>query len=176
MSEDPCGGGEILVAGPFAPPGEKYPTRLTLPSHWVPGDVRVLTPAADFLGNRVLLSAACGTLLPWAPAPLELAPGLQGDETLAAAALAAAATGRARVLVVLDRSPWAHPLAWAVIRQARPSPERPSPWCCPLSVFDLQVGSGRALQPSDVPLDRLAAIMRRLLGPGGCPWGQEAAA
>lgn len=178
-------GGGILVIGPCAvSQGGGGTSGLTVPAGWVRGDVYVLTGAADFLGGRVVLRSVMQELLPWSPKPLPFLPEAGGagpeggpgsgcaPELLADAAVRTAAAG-ANVLAAIQDGPWEDPLAAAVTRRAAGGDGRDAERFA-LSIIDLRHRAGTPPPvPSVVPLDKLAAIMYRLLGPEGCPWDRE---
>lgn len=175
--------GEVLLWGTAGGGNAPDVSGLTLPAGWVKDDVFILTPLPDFLGARTMLKELAASLKPWTTWPLTLTahtggPGLEDGRTAAALADAviSLATRGAHVLVVSAGSPWNDPVGRALIqahlwqggdRQAE-SPVRSRS-------FSLHVvengGAPRIL--AQTPLDRLEAIMVRLLAPGGCPWDRE---
>jgi len=185
-----CSGlaGDIIIAGPLqeAPSGARPPAPV-LPYEWADRVTYVLTSPADFLGTRSLLQGLLHAFLPWDAGALPVGelmgggrqgagqedPGEAPHERLAGAAVLAANAGRACVFAAVDGSPWIDPLARAIIRRAQDA-RRTRAAGCTVSVLDLRPSKGAHLQGvSGVPLDGLATIMRRLLGPGGCPWDRE---
>ncbi|MDP2873285.1 MAG: MazG nucleotide pyrophosphohydrolase domain-containing protein [Bacillota bacterium] len=105
-------------------------------------------------------------------------PGILTTETEPEPALAdavssiyGAARGGAAVMLLLAASPWHDRLGREIIARRLGGAEGGS------DKVDLQVlelpSAGATLSLSDVPLDRLVAIMRRLLAPDGCPWDRE---
>jgi uncharacterized protein YabN with tetrapyrrole methylase and pyrophosphatase domain len=76
-------------------------------------------------------------------------------------------------MVLLPGSPWADELGRIFIRRRTEAAAGGSgAMAIALYVVDLMPGESQVTL-SDVPLDRLAAVMRRLLAPDGCPWDRE---
>ncbi len=156
-----------------------------LPTGWISGEILALTPADDFLGGRALLAELAAALRPWSirPLPIESARPVASDEhtheaeALAAAAVKQAAHG-ARVLVLTARQPWDDPVGRAIIRSRLAEHA-----CAADQTAACHARAGFALQAIDsaesmrfvaqTALDKLEAIMVRLLAPGGCPWDRE---
>jgi NTP pyrophosphatase (non-canonical NTP hydrolase) len=117
-----------------------------------------------------LTSALREWLQPWGPVDLTAVAAKDGgqaaDAPIADAAVRAAADG-ARLLVVTAGNPWLDEVASALLRA------RSSPACTFTLIVLEQPAPGTWRSPAETPLDRLEAIMRRLLAPGGCPWDRE---
>ncbi len=140
----------------FAPPN---PTNLTLPAAWAGGPVYAATPASDFFGERLLLAGLAASLKPWAIEALPCA-----KSSFADAAVEAAAAG-AGVLVVTEGFPWQDEAGRAIVDARRAG--------ATFFLHVVEVASGVPRFLAQTPLDRLEAIMLRLLAPGGCPWDRE---
>ena len=160
--------GQILLWGPAPAAAAIHAGVLSLPAGWGDGKVLVAGPP----GRPELAGELAAALLIYKLKPLlddcdgdsALAPG----EALADAAVAAARAG-ARVLVVTALSPWGDDVGQTVI-------SRRTGMCRPPEGFALQVIDRSAAADyhlAEIPLDRLAALMGRLLAPGGCPWDRE---
>jgi NTP pyrophosphatase (non-canonical NTP hydrolase) len=171
------GRGELLLYGPVEPVTSSGQgpdaSRWSPPAHWAGLTIKVLLPPelTAAAGAEPAVAAALGHLAPWS-ADVETLP-VAADEGLAALATraVAAASNGDKVLVLLPEPPWVHPLGRALVAAAlgrtRQPGERPA---FSFSVVDRSAG---AVSVSAMPLDRLGALMRRLLGPGGCPWDRE---
>lgn len=158
------GPGHILVWGPPPASSQLPALRLSLPASWAPGPTWVILPR-----DRELAAALLARLEPWSPRELVVpAPaGPPAPPPVPIASEAADLAGRGgRVLAVVDGIPWQDPLAQALLEA------RSRRGTFGLTVLE-QAWPGQTASLSETPLDRLEAIMGRLLGPGGCPWDRE---
>jgi len=155
--------GEILLYGPAPPPDQ---LRLSLPAGWLKAETLLIAPPAYDPGTASGLNRLAARLQPWPVCWLE-GTATADPRALAAAAVDAGQSGR-RVLALTAAPPWLDPVGGAIIRARRDR-----------SGFNLQVlevpgtARGAPYHLADTPLDRLEAVMGRLLGPGGCPWDRE---
>jgi NTP pyrophosphatase (non-canonical NTP hydrolase) len=146
-----------------------------LPAGWIGREVLVATAETGPINRRNRLTQIIAGLQPWQARPLQEVAADDGAGELGRAIVGAAWAG-ALILYVTDGAPWDDPVVQyvtgvrsgkaeaALDRQQRPG------------TFKLQVLENAASQcrhVAEVSLDRLMAIMRRLLGDGGCPWDRE---
>lgn len=176
--------------GPWGPgTGDAGKPPVQPPASWADRDVFVLALTGAGLREHPDRTAALlEELSAWRARPLPA--GSRGDAAptggagnLVSAVYEAAAAG-AGVMVFLPESPWCDGFGREVIRR-RLAPGRRAE-----AAAETESGTGAGDGPialyvvdltrspvpvslSDVPLDRLVAIMRRLLAPDGCPWDRE---
>ena len=147
-----------------------------LPTGWISDAVLVVTPPADFWGERHLLAELVSALQPWDLRPLPWPTAAPASLELLAAAIAAAASDGARVLCLTDGRPWEDAVAMAIVRRRAggfASLDGEGRGDAPFGLQVVEPASGVARKVAETPLDRLEAIMRLLLGEPGCPWDRE---
>ena len=155
--------GEILLYGPAPEPDQ---LRLSLPGSWLTAETLLIAPPAYDPGTAAGLNRLAVRLQPWPVGWLE-GTGAADPRALAAAAVDAAQRRR-RVLALTAAPPWLDPVGGAIIRA------RGDPGGFNLQVLEVPGEAQKApYHLAETPLDRLAAVMGRLLGPGGCPWDRE---
>lgn len=162
MSQAPSAIGDIIIWGPAPPPDQIRHTRFALPASWAGGTSQLLVAAEGQDGGSELGSALVEWLQPWGIS--QLSDGQTDGLDLARAAAAAARRG-CRVLVVTQGAPWEDEAARALLAERAGGGFH-------LQVLE-RVDGVRCCSPAETPVDRLEAIMLRLLAPDGCPWDRE---
>lgn len=157
--------GEIIVVG--------LPNAGTmLPAGWLGSPVLLATSPEDFCGQRLVLSSVAASLEPWQVTPLQ-APGADDSESLAVALRHALGQGM-RVLYLTVGDPWRDDVVRRLVSAlVEAAPDATAAVGGPPFALNVVDPASGPLQIAETPLDRLMAIMRRLLSGDGCPWDRE---
>jgi len=162
--------GEIIV---LQSAGNPVPC---LPAGWIGHEVLVATGETGPVDRRNRLAQIIKGLQPWHARPLQEAATVDGAAELGPAIVSAAEAG-ALILYATEGAPWDDPTVQYIagVRSGTAEASLDQPKRCS-GAFQLQVleNAGHASRHvAEVPVDRLVAIMRRLLGDDGCPWDRE---
>lgn len=166
--------GAIALYGPWEGPAVAGRPAPQPPAAWTGKDVLVMEVSPGVAPGAARTSVL-DELSAWRARPLQAAGQSSNGGVLdlegAVSAIYEAARGGAGVMVLLPASPWQDALGVEIISRRVEAGDAAGEIA--LHVVDLSRHDAAPLSLSDVPLDRLAAIMRRLLAPDGCPWDRE---